>query len=132
MNSLPDRKSGGLNPKGRAGNKSPKPKRKEWGYLIMWEFHVREGMEKRFQKVCGPDGAWARFFAQDEAYIRTELIQDLKRGRIYVTVDLWTSQEAYNEFRTRHHARYKALDRKYEEMTESEREIGRFVRVVNT
>jgi quinol monooxygenase YgiN len=97
----------------------------------MWEFQVRERSEKRFEKVCGPEGAWARFFAQDEAYIRTELIQDLKRRRIYFTLDFWTSQEAYDEFRRRRHVKYKALDQKFEELTESEREIGRFVKVEN-
>jgi hypothetical protein len=105
----------------------------------MWEFQVRTGMEKRFEKVYGSDGDWARFFGQDESYIGTELIHnlkgeeskcgDLKGERTYVTLDFWTSQKAYDEFRNRHLAKYKALDRKGQEMTESEREIGRFVRV---
>jgi len=97
----------------------------------MWQFQVREGMGKRFEKVCGPDGPWARFFAQDESYIRTELIRDLKRARIYFTLDFWTSQKAYDGFRKRHHVKYKTLDQKYEELTESELEVGRFVRVKN-
>ena len=95
----------------------------------MWEFQVRTGMEKRFERGYGAKGDWERFFAQDESYMGTELIHNLNGERTYVTLDFWTSQEAYDEFRNRHLAKYKALDRKCQEMTESEREIGRFVRV---
>ena len=113
--------------RGEIGHASRKPK--EWGYLIMWEFQVRAGMEKRFERVYGPDGDWARLFKQDESYIGTELIQDLKAGRTFATLDFWTSQKAYEAFRNHHIAQYQALDRKCEEMTESEREIGKFVRI---
>lgn len=111
-------------------------KRTVWAYLVMWEFQVRAGMESRFEKVYGSKGDWARFFAQDGSYIRTELIHNLrakdsKGERTYVTLDFWTSQKAYAEFRKQHLAKYKALDRKCEDLTESEREIGRFARVSN-
>jgi hypothetical protein len=112
----------------------------------MWKFQVDARMEKSFKKVYGPDGDWARLFAQDESYVGTELIHASKNGaskagasksgdskgvRMYVTLDFWTSQESYDEFRKRHLANYKALDEKCREMTKSEREIGRFVRVLN-
>jgi len=97
----------------------------------MWEFQVRPGMEKRFEKVYGPDGDWARLFAQDKSYIGTELIRNLKCEPTYVTLDFWTSQETYDEFRKQQFAKYKALDQKCEGLTESEQEIGRFIKVSN-
>lgn len=100
-----------------------------WGYLIIWEYRVRAGMEKRFEKAYGSDGDWAQLFIQDQSYMGTELIHNLKPARTYVTLDFWVSQAAYDEFREQHLAQYKALDEKCEPMTESEREIGRFVRV---
>jgi len=95
----------------------------------MWEFQVGEGMEKRFKAGYGANGDWVRLFSQDEAYIGTELIHDLKSRQTYMTLDFWTSQKAYDAFRKQHLAKYKALDRKCGEMTANEREIGRFVRV---
>jgi hypothetical protein len=88
-------------------------------------------MEKRFEKVYGTDGDWAHFFAEDAAYTGTELIHNLIGERTYVTLDFWTSQKASDQFRKQHLARYKALDQKCEALTESEREIGKFVRVSN-
>jgi hypothetical protein len=88
-------------------------------------------MVKRFEKVYGLDGSWVRLLAQDESYIGTELTHHLKGLRSYVTLDFWTSQEAYNGFRQQHLAQYKPLDWKCGELTESEQEIGGFVRVSN-
>ena len=103
----------------------------EWRYLIIWEFRVRAGMEERFEKVYGPRGDWARFFAQAAGYVRTELNHDLKDSRRYVTLDFWISRDAYENFREKHIGEYEALDQKFEEMTEEELEVGKFERVTH-
>jgi hypothetical protein len=117
--------------KSRGGIRSSDRSSEEWGYVIIWEFQLRAGMEKRFEKVYGSDGDWARLFARDATYIGTELIHHFNGGRIYVTLDFWTSQEAFDDFKRSNLVKYKALDRKCEALTESEREIGSFVRVLN-
>ena len=109
--------------------RSSKRKRGEWGYLIMWEFQVRSKMEKRFEKIYGSGGDWVRLFIQDESYFGTDLIRSLDGKRTYITLDFWRSRQAYDEFRERHLAKYEVLDQQCEDLTESEREIGRFVRV---
>jgi heme-degrading monooxygenase HmoA len=125
MTSLRGRESDGLKVKDR----SSKRKRGAWGYLIMWEFQVRAGMEKRFEKVYGSNGEWAQLFVQDESYFGTDLIHSLNGERTYVTLDFWKSQQAYDEFRKRQLAKYEALDQQCAELTDAEREIGKFVRV---
>jgi heme-degrading monooxygenase HmoA len=122
MTSVRGRNSDGLKAKDRSSNR-------EWGYLIMWEFQVRPGMEKRFEKTYGSDGDWARLFIHDESYIGTDLVHGLNGERTYMTLDFWKSRQAYDDFRKRRLAKYKALDQQCEDLTESEREIGRFVRV---
>jgi hypothetical protein len=122
MTSHQHRKSAGFKTEGLRHKRNPIG----WGYTIIWEFGVRPGMARRFEKMYGAKGDWARLFSQDESYAGTELIRS---GRTYLTLDFWTSQEAYNEFRKEHRVEYSALDGKCEAFTESEREIGRFVRV---
>ena len=130
MTSIRSHKSGGVNRRKPRGIGRAKRKRPEWGYLIMWEFRVRAGMEKRFERAYGSEGGWVKLFVQDESFIATELIHHLTNERSYVTLD-WTSRKAYSEFRKRHFSKYKALDKKCEDFTESEREIGTFERVSN-
>jgi heme-degrading monooxygenase HmoA len=101
-------------------------KHDSWGHVIIWEFQVRAGMEKQFEEVYGPEGGWAKLFSRDAAYLGTELIRDLKAARRYVTLDYWSSEQAYDDFRNRYLGEYKALDKKCETLTEGEQEIGRF------
>lgn len=125
MTSLRGRKSGAPKAKDRSSKRKPG----EWGYLIIWEFQVRAGMEQGFERVYGSDGDWARLFIQDESYFGTHLVRSLNRERTYVTLDFWRSQPAYDKFRKRRFVKYTALDQKCEDLTESERKIGEFGRV---
>jgi heme-degrading monooxygenase HmoA len=98
------------------------------GYVVIWEFHVRPQMTERFEEAYGSRGVWARFFAQGAGYIATELSRDEKNPARYITLDLWESREAYENFRAQHQAAYKAIDKECESLTESELELGRFAR----
>lgn len=100
-----------------------------WGYLIVWEFHVRPRRKKAFLRAYGADGVWAQLFSRDQHYLGTELILDLKSQSTYWTLDFWTSRQAYANFRKTHAAEYKAIDARCEAFTKSEREIGRYIRV---
>ena len=102
--------------------------RTEWGYLIIWEFRVRIGMEKRFDAAYRSGGEWARFFKRGKGYVGTELNRDVRDPQRFVTLDFWTSREAYEKFREQHLAEYKTIDGMCEAMTEKESEIGKFER----
>ena len=131
MTSFQGDKPRGFNPEVRNSISRLNRRLGQWGYLVIWEFQVREGMEKRFEMVYGSQGDWARFFAQDESYLKTELVHESTAGRTYLTLDFWTSNEAYENFRKRFCAKYEALDEKCQNLTESEREIGRFERALS-
>jgi len=102
----------------------------DWQFVVIWEFQVRPDQIPAFEQAYGPNGDWAQFFRKDQAYIATGLIRNLKVPNSYLTLDFWKSQTAYEGFRARHAAEYAAIDAKCEKMTESEREVGRFSRVV--
>ncbi len=104
--------------------------RGSWGYLILWEFHVRAGQEQLFERVYGADGDWARLFQRSEAYFGTELVRDAQMPLRYVTLDFWATRAAYADFRAQHRNEYEGLDARCEDMTEKESEIGAFERVV--
>ena len=95
-------------------------------YVIVWEFRVRRGKAKQFEKAYGLHGDWVRLFRQDPAYIRTELIQDVHEASRYLTLDFWASEAAYESFRESRKDEYKIIDARCEQTTEEEREVGRF------
>ncbi len=96
----------------------------------VWEFCISGQKLRAFEKAYGPNGDWARLFGQGDGYIRTELIRDPKTTGRYVTVDFWKSRQAFERFKKQNLAAYKALDKKCNSLTKSEKLIGEFEKAV--
>jgi heme-degrading monooxygenase HmoA len=95
-------------------------------FLVLWEFKVKPGCQKRFEKVYGPEGAWARLFQTNPHYHQTRLLHDSFHPAVYFTLDFWDSRESYEEFMLAHGAEYQAIDSAGEEWTIRERLIGQY------
>src|SRR5437660_9938110 len=100
----------------------------QWRYLIIWEFRVRAG-GGRFEKVYGPLGDWARFFARDDGFVRTELNHDLKDSRRYTTLDFWISEDAYDNYREQQASEYAVLEHEFKVLSENQLEIDKYDRL---
>ena len=98
-------------------------------HVILWEFRARAGREEEFERAYGPDGEWARFFQRGSGYLGTELHRDSGGQRRYVTIDRWTSREAFETFRANWKEAYEDLDRRCEALTDHEASIGSFTPV---
>lgn len=98
-------------------------------FVTLWEFEVKPGCQERFEKVYGQNGDWAKLFRSDANHHATQLLHDPARPAIYLTLDFWTSLQAYEKFMASHAATYKSLDAVGEELTLWERKIGWYKRV---
>jgi heme-degrading monooxygenase HmoA len=63
---------------------------------LVFSYEVRESGD--FERVYGPDGDWAQFFAGAPGYIGTELLRDVELPSRYLVIDRWESADAYNSF----------------------------------
>ena len=93
---------------------------------VLWEFQVQRGRERKFERIYGPSGDWARLFRRARGYQGTQLLRDPDRKGRYVTVDLWTSEAAFHNFKTRFAAPYHDLDKECESLTRHETKLGSF------
>jgi len=93
-------------------------------YAIVWQYRVRRGAERRFERIYGARGAWARFFRKGRGYLGTQLYRDVSGQRSYVTVDLWTSRAAFAAFLRRNHHQYQLIDRQCASLTVQETKVG--------
>ena len=98
-------------------------------FVALWEFEVKPGCEERFQKVHGPEGDWAKLFRSDANYQETRLLHDPEHPAMFLTLDFWASQQAYETFMASHAAEYERLDAEGEKLTLRERKIGWFEQV---
>ena len=101
----------------------------DWQYAVIWEFHVKPEAQGEFEQAYGPRGEWAKLFRSGNGYIGTELTRDETTPYRYVTIDLWRSRQAYDDFRQQHSNEYRQIDQRCEQMTESEQALGTFDRV---
>lgn len=95
-------------------------------FLIVWEFIVNADKAAEFEAVYGSSGEWAKLFAGSEGYLQTQLLRDASNLQRYVTLDLWISRQAHDDFRRQHAAEYQALDTRCERLTLKEVRLGDF------
>jgi RimJ/RimL family protein N-acetyltransferase len=95
--------------------------------LIVWSYEVDTTNAEAFERAYGKDGEWTALFRTSPDFLGTELLRGADGA--FVTIDRWTSAEAYDAFLAMHAAEYERIDGGCEQLTRSERLIGRFVAV---
>jgi heme-degrading monooxygenase HmoA len=94
------------------------------GYLVIWEFLVRQELRPAFETAYAPDGDWARLFRQSSEYLGTELFHDLGLPERYLTLDRWTSRDAFLKFKQANESAYRTLDQQCDVLTQHEAMLG--------
>ena len=95
-------------------------------YLVIWEYRVKREKLSEFEATYSPDGAWAKLFEKEPGYLGTTFLRDSRDPRRYLTIDRWSSQEAYENFLNKREKEYQALDADCEELTEHESALGKW------
>ena len=91
-------------------------------HVILWKFRARPGREAEFERAYGDDGVWANFFRSSEGYLGTELMRGTDGA--YLTIDRWTTEDAYRVFRDSQAVPYAELDAHCEALTIEETMLG--------
>jgi len=95
-------------------------------YCVIWEFRVVEAKRESFERMYGPEGAWARLFRENAAFLGTDLYRSVQRPDWYLTIDRWWSKTDYERFRREREEAYRAIDELGEQLTEEERLVAEF------
>jgi heme-degrading monooxygenase HmoA len=96
-------------------------------FVIIWKFEIAEDKVAGFEAAYGPEGAWAQLFRTSPDYRGTELLRDAYDSGSYLTIDRWTSEEAFRAFRKSHDAEYEKLDRECDALTSRETRVGALI-----
>ena|SRR5665213_1338687 len=95
-------------------------------FIIVWQFEIAEEKTAAFEAAYGPGGQWAKLFAASPDHLGTELMRDAYVPGSYLTIDRWTSEDAFRAFRKDHDAAYEELDRACDALTSRETRIGAY------
>jgi heme-degrading monooxygenase HmoA len=95
-------------------------------FVVVWQFEIAEEKLAAFEAAYSPEGAWAKLFAASPEYRGTELLSDAYIPGTYLTIDRWSSEEAFRAFRKDHDQAYESLDRACDSLTSRETRIGAY------
>ena len=93
-------------------------------YRIVWQYEVRSERLAEFEQIYGPAGDWVQFFRSSPDFLGTELYRSTVDPIHFVTVDVWRSRPAYENFRKTHSERYSKLDEWCSQFSSHERTLG--------
>lgn len=96
-------------------------------FVVVWQFEIAEEKIAAFEAAYGPDGPWTALFRSSADYRGTELLRDAYVPGNYLTIDRWTSEDAFRAFRKNHDADYESLDRSCDDLTGRESRIGAYM-----
>ena len=95
-------------------------------FVVVWQFEIAEDKVAAFEAAYGTEGAWAQLFRTSSEYKGTELLRDAYVPGSYLTIDRWTSEEAFRAFRKDHDSEYEVLDRSCDALTSRETRVGAY------
>jgi heme-degrading monooxygenase HmoA len=95
-------------------------------FIVVWQFEISEEKIAAFEAAYSPEGVWAKLFAASPDYRGTELLRDAYIPGSYLTIDRWSSEDAFRAFRKNHDQEYETLDRACDEFTGRETRIGAY------
>jgi heme-degrading monooxygenase HmoA len=95
-------------------------------FVVVWKFEIAEEKIAGFEAAYGPEGSWARLFRASHDYLGTELLRDAYVPGNYLTIDRWSSEEAFRAFRKQHDREYESLDRECDVLTSKETRVGAY------
>jgi heme-degrading monooxygenase HmoA len=95
-------------------------------FVVVWQFEIAEDKIGAFEAAYGQDGEWAQLFRCSPDYRGTELLRDAYVTGNYLTIDRWSSEDAFRAFRKEHDAAYETLDRACDDLTARETRIGAY------
>ena len=89
----------------------------------VWRYDVAPQVREEFEREYGPAGPWASLFALSPGFVDTTLYADVTAPGCYLTVDRFTDEPAWQEFRTAHDAAYQALGVRLQHLTTEQQEL---------
>jgi heme-degrading monooxygenase HmoA len=95
-------------------------------FVVVWQFEIAEEKIPAFEAAYGPQGSWSQLFRTSPNYLGTELLRDAYVPGSYLTIDRWSSEDAFRAFRKDHDREYEVLDRSCDALTSRETRIGAY------
>lgn len=90
---------------------------------VIWELKVKFKEREKFEKFYDPKGEYVKFFGKSAEYLGTEVLESGEGDGIFLVIDEWSTEEAYNEFVKNHKADCDLLEQKAKSASRTKKRI---------
>jgi heme-degrading monooxygenase HmoA len=93
---------------------------------IVWQFDVRPGSEKEFERFYGADGAWTAVNRNSRSYLGTSFLRDQNLTSRYLVIEYWSEMVVYEHHKGYHSDDIANLDARRPALVSSAEPLGIF------
>jgi quinol monooxygenase YgiN len=93
---------------------------------VVWQFDVKQGREKEFEKLYGADGDWTALNRQTRSYLGTSFMHDQNRSSRYLLIEYWSEMIVYEQHRASRAAIVHSIEERQAELIDAVEPLGIF------
>lgn len=91
---------------------------------IIWQFDVRKGREKEFERFYGADGDWTQMNRHSRSYLGSSFLRDQNQSSRYVVIEYWSEMLVYEEHKAFQREALQGLEETRAELVTSVEPLG--------
>jgi len=93
---------------------------------ILWQFDVKKGREKEFERFYGADGDWTLANRHSRSYLGSSFLRDQTLASRYMLIEYWSEMLVYEEHKTFNQERMRDLEAHRDELVVKVEPLGVF------
>ena len=92
-------------------------------FQVIWELKVKFKEREKFETFYDSKGDWVRFFGKSPDYLGTDVLESGEGDGIFLVIDEWQTEEAFNEFVKSKKVEYELLEEKAKTASRAKKRI---------
>jgi quinol monooxygenase YgiN len=66
---------------------------------VVWQFQVRPGQQREFERFYGADGEWSKLARRSRSFLGSSFLRDQANGTSYMLIEYWSEMVVYERHR---------------------------------
>lgn len=93
---------------------------------VVWQFQVRAGKQKEFERFYGADGEWSSLARRSRSFLGSSFLRDRAGDTSYILVEYWSEMVVYEKYRRSFGSDIRSLEERREDLCEAIVPLGIF------
>jgi hypothetical protein len=91
---------------------------------VVWQFHVKPGLQEDFEKFFGADGDWTALGRRSRSFLGSSFLRDQVHDAQYLLIEYWSEMLVYEKHLANFDDDVRLLEEKRDELCESIVPVG--------